>query len=269
MTMTGVIGLLGWTVAGNRGIIFALLSILIVVLFSPHVPPQLLLRALKARRFSALDFPQLFNAAALIAERADLDFVPELYYIPSDEMNAFAVGDSKNVAICLTGGLIQRLTGRELVAILAHEAAHIRNKDLMVMRLAVIAGRITEALSFFGKILFIISLPAFIGGDVVFLAPLFIIIFAPTVSIFLQLALSRTREFEADRLSTQLTGDPAALITALQKIETYQQGFWRNLLLPRWYYHQSPLLRSHPATSERIALLRALEQQPARYPPSA
>ena len=173
-------------------------------------------------------------------------------------MNAFVVGSEDNAAICLTEGILQHLHLRELTGILGHEIAHIKNNDLQVMRLAEIVGKITHSLSAIGHILLLLSLPAFLAGALHYSSVLLLIlILAPILSLLLQLALSRIREFAADLGSAQLTGDAYGLISALRKIDGYHRGFWRSILLPTWN-HQPSLLRTHPPTHERIERLIAL-----------
>jgi heat shock protein HtpX len=176
-------------------------------------------------------------------------------------LNAFATGTPGKAVIGITEGLLRRLSLHELAGVLAHEISHVRNNDLAVMGLADIMTRFTQALSYLALFLAIFNLPAILLGDsdISFLA-LLLLYLAPTIGSLLQLGLSRTREFDADLEGAELTGDPAALASALGKLERYQGRFWEDMMfpVPSRKIPQPSLLRSHPPTEDRIARLQAL-----------
>ena len=142
-------------------------------------------------------------------------------------LNAFTVGDREEAVIALTDGMLRRLDLRELAGVLAHEVSHIRNRDLWLMSLADLAGRLTRVMTLLGLGLVIVGLPLWLGGGAqppVLL--ILLLLFAPQLTVLLQLALSRAREFDADLDAAGLTGDPDGLISALAKLERYQSGLW-------------------------------------------
>ena len=223
-----------------------------------RVSPYWTLRMLRARPLSARQAPELNRMVSELARRAELRATPELYLVPSPALNAFALGSPSESAIGVTRGLLSSLDRRELAGVLAHEISHIRHHDLWVMGLARLLGRMTHSLSMVGQVLLLLAAPAMIlGGFQVPWAAVLLLIAAPTASALLQLALSRTREFEADLGAARLTGDPAGLASALSRLEARQGGWWR-ALFPTPRRRESSLLDSHPATAERVARLRSL-----------
>jgi heat shock protein HtpX len=259
--------LLGWLIAGAVGVGVAVVGV-VLLLSSPRVSPQLILRMYRARPLSVYEAPELVQIVHTLAQRAALPATPRLYYIPSALMNAFSVGQQDNAAIGVTDALLRRLTQRELVGVLAHEISHIHHNDTWVMSLADIVSRLTSLLSLSGQFLLIVSLPMLLLGN--YRPPWLLyalLIFAPTLSTLLQLALSRTREFDADLEAIKLTGDPQGLASALAKLERYQRGLMERLLLPVRRLPVPSLLRTHPATEARIQRLRTLADEPVpQYP---
>jgi len=249
-------GYLGWALLGADGIVAAALVAVFALAFAPQVSPRMLLRLAGARELAPAQAPGLYRLLNTLSERAGLERAPRLFYLPTRVLNAFAVGRRDDAAITVTDGLLRRLEAREIAGVLAHELAHVRSNDVWVMTLADLAGRITGTLSFFGLALLVVWLPIslFAGGSLP-LVPILVMIFAPTISAVLQLALSRTREYDADLAAVELTGDPRGLASALNTLEKLQGGWTERLFLsraPRW-------LRSHPQTDERIQRLLALE----------
>jgi heat shock protein HtpX len=170
------------------------------------------MRLYRARPVSAQEAPALWNAVQALTERAGLPRWPELYYLPSQVMNAFAVGTPVNSAIGLTDGLLRHLDLREIVGVLAHEISHVHNNDLRVMGLADLFSRGTSILSLLGQILLLLNLPLILFTQVtVNWWAIALLVFAPNLSALAQLALSRTREFDADLNAARLTGDPEGL----------------------------------------------------------
>jgi heat shock protein HtpX len=216
----------------------------------------------------------LYRILEQLAEKAQLSATPKLYLLRNDIMNAFSMGQRSDAAIVLTDTLLRRLDWHETTAILAHEVGHIGNNDLFLHSLADTMSRVTSLLSTFGQILILLYLPLLLFSDM-YISPvvLLLLLFAPAVSSLLQLALSRTREFEADQTAAYLTNDPRSLASALGKMEGYEQTFWKKVFMPGRKNLVPSVLRTHPHTEARITRLldmaREMEARPDDCPDSA
>lgn len=262
VVMAGFVMLLGQLLWGADGIWILLWVGIIGVLFSPSFSPWLIMRMYGASRLTPQQVPAIWRLLTILSERAGLRAQPELYYVPSRMLNAFAVGSSGQVAIGVTDGLLRQLDQRELAGVLAHEISHIRSNDLWVMGLADLFSRATSLLSLMGQFLLLINLPLVLFSQVsISWFAIALLIFAPSLSALAQLALSRTREFDADLNAARLTGDPEGLAHALAKIEQVQGGWLERIFLPGRRVPEPSLLRTHPLTEERIARLMALQPQ--------
>lgn len=237
----------------------ASLGLMIGLLFAPRLPKELLLSIYGARPVSADQFPAGARAVDLLQRRASLPARPALYYLPSSIPNAFALGSPEDSAICVSDGLLRVLNGRELVGVLAHEVSHIANRDLWIMGLADLITRATSVLSYAGQALFFVNIPFLLVGAAVipWYLPVLLIL-APTFTSLLQLALSRTREFDADLGAARLTGDPAGLASALAKLDRRHGRFWEEILLPGRRIPVPSILRTHPPTRARVERLMHL-----------
>jgi heat shock protein HtpX len=228
----------------------------------------------RAREVTAAQFPTGMRILAALSRRAGLPAVPRLHIIPSRLMNAFAVGRRDRSAIAVTDALARTLTPRELAGVLAHEVSHIAHEDVNVMALADMVSRFTSLMSTIGLISLFLNLGGYAAGgaeSVPWLAVV-VLIASPTVGGLIQMALSRTREFDADLGAALLTGDPDGLASALTRLERAQGRVWENILLPGGRIPDPSVLRTHPLTAERIARLKALSFDPAvsgRSPPRA
>jgi heat shock protein HtpX len=252
-----------WLLWGAMGVALTLVAVGLVYAFAPRLPPEIVMRVFRARPLDPGHGDQVLDVLQQLASRAGLSNQPKLYVIPSMTLNAFASGTPDRAIIAVTEGLLRGLTLRELAGVLAHEVSHIRNNDLAVMSLADVMTRLMQALSYLAIILAVLNLPAMLLGDSdVSLLALVLLYLSPTIGSLLQLALSRTREYDADFEGAQLTGDPAGLAAALAKLERHQGSFWEDMALPvpGRRIPQPSLLRSHPPTEERIARLEALER---------
>ena len=259
--MVSLFGLLGWIVLGAFGVIWALLIAGFILLTTPRLSPIIVLRMYNARALSFEDAGVLYRIVAELSRRAGLTYAPRLHYVPSRSMNAFSVGSKHNSAIALSDGLVRLLSLRELAGVLAHEISHISSNDLRLHALADMMTRVTSMLSFFGQALILFYLPMIFFSDVrIPLSFILALIFAPVVSMLLQLALSRTREFDADLAAVGLTNDPRGLATALQKMENYESSIWDILVAPGRKNPHPSILRTHPHTRKRIERLMNLEQ---------
>lgn len=259
-----LLALCGWVLFGPDGLIGMALGAALALAFSPQISPQLVLRMYRARQIGPRDLPEVLHVLAVLAERAGLGRVPRLYYVPSTMLNAFAVGGRDDAVIAVTDGMLRALSLREFAGVLAHEISHIRNRDLWLMGIADLAGRLTRLMALFGVALVIVSLPLWLsgaGGVPILLIPL--LLFAPQITTLLQLALSRAREFDADLDAAGLTGDPGGLASALAKLERYQRSAWEQIFMPGYRLPEPSVLRTHPPTEERIARLKSLSGTPS------
>ncbi|WP_313712208.1 zinc metalloprotease HtpX [Pseudomonas sp.] len=270
LTLLGIAAVAGSLLLGDGGLWLALAAAGFTLLLDPAAASGLTLRLYGARPLYPDEAPDLWAVLRELAARAGLPAVPVPHYVPSGVVNAFATGSKHHAAIALTDGLLRSLTPRELTGVLGHEIAHIANEDLRVMGLADSISRLTHLLALLGQLAIVLSLPALLLGVAEVNWPaLLLLAVAPQLALLAQLGLSRVREFDADRLAAELTGDPHGLASALAKIERVSRS-WRAWLLPGWGNPEPSWLRTHPATAERIERLLELAPPPAMPPfPSA
>lgn len=253
---------LGWIVAGTTGLIFLTIFGMLAFSSSSRFSAKVVLKAYRARLLTYAEAPQLLDVVQKLAARAGLARAPAVYYIPSTMVNAFSVGRRDDAAIGVTDGILRNLNLRELTGVLAHEISHIRNNDLYVMGLADMLNRTTSMLSLLGQLLLLVNLPLIFYGN--YQIPwlfILLLIFAPTISAFLQLGLSRSREYQADLDAARLTGDPKGLAAALVKLERLEAGFLERIFLPGRRIPEPSLLRTHPHTEDRVKRLLELEEE--------
>ena len=262
LLIAGMLALLSACVAiifGPESIPWVLLGGGLGLLFGPRASPRMVLAMYGARRLSPGQIPEIHGILAQLARRAGLARIPEIHYVPSPTLNALAVGSRDESAIALTDGILRTLDLRELAGVLAHEVSHIRNNDLWVMGLADTISRLTSILAFAGTMLLIVALPVLLSaGDGLPLLAALLLMSSPMLGSLLQLALSRSREYDADLDAAGLTGDPRGLATALLKLERYQGRFWEELVMPGRRMPVPSLLRTHPPTDERVRRLLSL-----------
>ena len=270
LTLLGIAAVAGSLLLGDGGLWLALAAAGFTLLLEPAAASGLTLRLYGARPLYPDEAPDLWGVLRELAARAGLPTVPVPHYVPSGVVNAFATGSKHHAAIALTDGLLRSLTPRELTGVLGHEIAHIANEDLRVMGLADSISRLTHLLALLGQLAIVLSLPTLLLGVTEVNWPaLLLLAVAPQLALLAQLGLSRVREFDADRLAAELTGDPHGLASALAKIERVSRS-WRAWLLPGWGNPEPSWLRTHPATAERIERLLELAPPPAMPPfPSA
>lgn len=263
LSMGAILSLVGFILAGFEGIVWAFFLGVLILVISPNISPAFIFSLYRGKLLSPDNAPGLYQITQELSARAGLPTSPALYYLPTRLMNAFSVGTSENSAIGLSDAMLNNLSIRELIAVLAHEISHIQHNDVRVMTYADIISRITHALSFTGFLLILLNLPLYFLGMVTFSwFAVGILILAPNIMSFLQLSLSRMREFDADRQAALLTGDPEGLSIALTKLEAYENSLI-DILFGRDHSASIPsILRTHPDTAERIERLLSLQEQP-------
>ena len=268
--LVGMIALLclcAWLIAGPEAVLWALIGGGVALLLAPGASPRLILRMYRAQEVPRYTLPEVHKLLSLIAEKARLPAMPRLYYVPSSMLNAFAVGRPHDAAIAVTDGLLRTLTLREIAGVLAHEISHIRNNDLVVISLADVIAQLTRVMAIGGTLLLLITLPAWLAEYGAFPWLLIVVLMlAPTFGSLLQLALSRAREYDADLDAAGLTGDPAGLASALEKMEPLQGGFVERIMLPAQRIPDPSLLRTHPPIEKRISRLLSLSASEQAIP---
>ena len=255
--LTALLAVAGWLVGGFWFMICAIASVLFMAAIAPYASPTMVLRLHKAERLSAQEAPSLFALLNELSRAAGLADPPKLYYIPSSYMLAFTVGLQKNASIALSDGLLRRMNRREVNAILAHEISHIKNQDMRMMMLADAMNQLVRIYSVVGLLWLFFSLPLVMYADYVIpWLGIILLVILPSFTAKMKMSLSRTREYEADRTSAELTGDPYALISALSRME-YREWRWLGRLFrvqPQTTDDQT--LKTHPDTDERIERLK-------------
>jgi heat shock protein HtpX len=216
--MTGLFIAVGYLVGGTQGMIIAFGFALVMNLIAYWNSDKMVLRMYGARPVDAASAPQLYGLVGDLARRAGVP-MPKVYLIDSDQPNAFATGRSpEHAAIAVNTGLMRLLSPEEVAGVLAHELSHVRHRDTLIMTItAVIAGAIGMLANF-----------AFFFGSARDdrrdnpmgpIAGLVVMLLAPLAATLVQLAISRSREFEADRAGAEISGHPRWLASALGKLE--------------------------------------------------
>ena len=269
--MAGIIvlfGTVGALLGGRNGMLIALVLGGGMNLWAYWFSDKMVLRMYNARQVSEADSPYLYNMVRDLAGRAGLP-MPKVYIIDENQPNAFATGrNPENAAVAATSGIIRMLSERELRGVMAHELAHVRNRDILISTIsATVAGAISMLAQF----------AMFFGGSrdgenrpnpVV---SILIMLLAPIAAMLIQMAISRTREYGADHGGAEISGDPEALASALAKIDAYARGIPMStaeahpetaqmmIMNPLSGQGLQSLFSTHPATKDRIARLRAMK----------
>lgn len=276
MALTGLLLAIGGAVGGQTGIIIALVLALLLNFGAYWFSDKIALSMAHAKPVTADDDPELYQLVAEQARLANMP-MPKVYEIDTDSPNAFATGRSpKNAAVAVTTGIRRILTREELAGVMAHEMAHVGNRDTLIMAVvATIAGAITM-LAFMAQIAAIFgsfgghSDDEDNGGGNTF-SLLILAIIMPIAATVIRMAISRAREFQADTTGAHNCGDPDALARALEKLEMGAEArpmqvneaashlFIVNPLSGR---SMAKLFSTHPPIEERVRRLRAMTVQP-------
>lgn len=255
----GILLATAWLFAGLPGVVLLCAVGIPLLALGGSKAAGLVLKMYRATRITPDMAPELVSLVHELAARAGLPAPPPTYYIPSNAPVAFSVGMGKTGAIALSDGMMRLLSWRELVGVVAHEISHIASNDMRVMGVADLASRLASAISTAGQFLFLLNIPLYLlGGHPLPWLPILLMASVPLVMTLLQLALSRSREFEADLAAVNLTGDAAGLASALQHIEQHERRLLRRLFVPYRGLEIPSVLRTHPATPERIRRLLEL-----------
>ncbi|MEO1480611.1 MAG: M48 family metalloprotease [Myxococcota bacterium] len=250
--LTLTVGWVGYTVFGPFGLFIAA-TLLALGAGGANISPEWPIRLQGGRRLSFYAAPELHELVTQLSRRAHVR-VPTVMLIPSDVPNAMATGSAEGPsAIGITRGALRMLTQRELTGVLAHEIAHLVNGDTRLLRWT---GTATQSLVLGLRFtLWASVLVALFSGNGLALAfqLMVLALVVPAALTLMTAALSRTREFAADRTAAEITADPQGLASALHRLQQFERG-WLRSALP-----QLPgALRSHPPTEERVARLLAM-----------
>lgn len=270
--LSGLLVLGGYYLVGNeQGLYMGLVFAALTSFGSWYYSDRAALATYNAQPIARHESPEIYDTVASLSDRAGIP-MPKLFIVPTQSPNAFATGrDPEHATVAVTQGILDLLSREELEGVLAHELTHIRNHDTLTQA---VAGTIAGAITFLGRILTLGALYGPVtrdnrqGGNPVGI--LFLIVLAPIAAALLQFAISRTREYSADLGSAEITGNPRALATALEKLEAMGRQIPMNgnpamsallIVNPLSTKGLLTLFRTHPPTEERIRRLLELANQ--------
>ncbi len=265
--ITALFMAIGAFIGGRAGMMVALVIALGMNFFSYWFSDKLVLKMYNAQEVDETSAPQFYRMVQELAQRAQLP-MPRVYLINEDAPNAFATGrNPEHAAVAATTGILRVLSAAELRGVMAHELAHVRHRDILISTVsATMAGAISMLANF----------AMFFGGRDSEgrshnpIVGLLVMILAPLAASLIQMAISRAREFEADRGGAEISGDPQALASALQKIHRFAQGMPMEaaerhpetaqmmIMNPLSAGGLRGLFSTHPSTEERVARLLAM-----------
>ena len=268
--LTVLMVFMGGAMGGTTGMVFAFLMACAMNFFSYWFSDKIVLKMYGAREISEHDHPAFYGMVQRLAVRAALP-MPRVYIIPSDSPNAFATGrNPEHAAVAATDGILRVLTQEELEGVMAHELAHVRNRDILV---GTIAATFAGAISMIGSML---QWGAILGagrgddeeGAGGLIGTLAMAIIAPIAAMLIQMAVSRSREYLADESGACICGNPLALASALRKLHSASQILPMQqarpasahlfIVSPLTGRNLSSLFSTHPPMEKRIARLDAM-----------
>ncbi len=268
--MTGLVLLIGDWLGGRSGLIFAFFFAIAMNVGAYWYSDKVVLRMYKAREVSEAQAPGLVGTVRRLAQRAGLP-MPKVYIIPQPTPNAFATGrNPQNSAVAVTEGLLDLMSQEELEGVLAHELGHVRNRDILISTIAatlagvimMVARWLQFSLFFFGGAAGDDDSP---GGVIGLIA---LAVLAPIAALLIQMAISRSREYQADATGARIAGHPEGLAQALEKLDYASRRLpleggnpaTAHLFIVNPFRGRSLLrfFRTHPPVEERIKRLRAL-----------
>ncbi|MBC7731096.1 MAG: zinc metalloprotease HtpX [Bacteriovorax sp.] len=265
--ITALFMAIGSVMGGRQGMMLALVVALGMNGFSYWFSDKLVLKMYNAKEVDETSAPQFYGMVRDLAQRAQLP-MPKVYLIDEDAPNAFATGrNPEHAAVAATTGILRVLSERELRGVMAHELAHVRHRDILISTVsATMAGAISMLANF----------AMFFGGrnsegrSTNPIVGLLVMLLAPLAASLIQMAISRAREFEADRGGAEISGEPQALASALQKIERIAKGIPMEaaerhpetaqmmIMNPLSAGGLRGLFSTHPSTEERVEKLMAM-----------
>ncbi len=264
--LTGLFLAIGYLLGGQGGMLLAFLFAAGTNLFAYWNADKMVLSMQGARQVDRATAPEYYNIVASLAQRANLP-MPKVYIMDNPQPNAFATGrNPENAAVAATTGLLNTLSPSEIAGVMAHELAHIKHRDTLVMTLTATLAGAVSMLANFGFLFGGRDRNSPLGP----LGGLLLIILAPLAAMIVQLAVSRTREYEADRGGAEISGQPLSLASALHKISGAAQRIPNEaaeanpamahlfIVNPLSGQRMDNLFSSHPATENRVAELQKM-----------
>jgi heat shock protein HtpX len=262
--MTALFMGIGGMLGGASGVVIALMIAAGMNVFAWWNSDKMVLRYYRAKQVYESTAPDLYNMVRQMADNAELP-MPKVYIIDNDQPNAFATGrNPENASVAATTGLLRRLDAGEVAGVMAHELAHVKNRDTLVMTItATMAGAISMLANF---AMFFGARESRMG----LLGTLAVAILAPIAASIVQMAISRAREYEADRVGAEICGRPEWLASALEKIAGKAKVIDNNaaernpstahmfIINPLHMHAVDGLFSTHPKTEERVRRLRAM-----------
>jgi heat shock protein HtpX len=267
--LTVLLVLVGSAIGGRSGMVAAFVLALGMNFFSYWFSDKIVLRMYGAREIGEQDHPSFYGAIRRLAVQAGLP-MPKVYVIPSESPNAFATGrNPEHAAVAATEGILRILTPDEIEGVMAHELAHVQNRDILV---GTVAATIAGAISMLGSML---QWGALLGGargdddeGGSVAGSLAVAIIAPIAAMLIQMAVSRSREYLADETGARICGRPLSLASALRKLEVASQAIPMReagpasahlfIVNPLSGASLMKLFSTHPPMEERIARLEAM-----------
>ncbi len=258
--------LVGYALGGNSGMTIAFIFSLVMNFGSYWFSDKIVLKMYRAQQVTREQAPKFYNMVEQLAQNANLP-MPKVYLINDPTPNAFATGrNPKNAAVAATTGILQSLTNDEMAGVMAHELAHVKNRDILVSTIAAtLVGTITYIAQMAGWLAMFGRGNDREGGSG--LGGLILIILSPIIAMLLQMAISRSREFMADSGGAKISGNPMALASALEKISRGNQikPVSHSSAASAHMFIINPLkggfgklFSTHPSTEERIKRLREM-----------
>jgi len=276
--LTGLFVAIGYLIGGASGMLIAFAVAAAMNFFAYWNSDKMVLRMYGAREVDRATAPQFYGIVEQLAQRAGLP-MPRVYVMENDQPNAFATGrNPQNAAVAATTGLLRKLSAEEIAGVMAHELAHVKNRDTLTMTItATLAGAISMLANF----------ALFFGGSrdsngnsnpLGIVGALALMILAPLGAMLVQMAISRSREYEADRMGAEISGKPLWLASALANLHNSAQ------VIPNEQAERNPatahlfivnplhgkgadsLFSTHPSMENRIARLRAMAGENAPAP---
>ncbi|QWD79747.1 zinc metalloprotease HtpX [Polynucleobacter sp. MWH-Spelu-300-X4] len=237
--ITGLFIVVGGMLGGEQGMLMALLLAFGMNFFSYWFSDSMVLKMMNAREVDETTAPHFYRMIAELAQKANLP-MPRVYLIEESAPNAFATGrNPENAAVAATTGILQILSEREIKGVMAHELAHVKHRDILISTISATMAGALSALANFAM---------FFGGRDSEgrpsnpIASILVMILAPLAASLIQMAISRAREYEADRGGAEICGDPSALASALEKIHNYATG------------RQFDAVEHHPETAQMMIM---------------